>query len=298
MATRHNTVYIPVGDHSIAGTLVAPDSVIPGVMLVHGWDGSQEQYIERAHEIAALGCICLTFDLQGHAKDRARRETVTREDNLRDMLAAYDLLVGHPAVDGSAVAVAGSSYGAYLAAVMCALRPVRWLSLRAPALYKDEDWAVPKFQLRRDELQAYRASVVTAQHNRALAASAQFRGDVLIVESEHDHLVPHTVIQNYRNAFGHAHSMTTRTIKGADHGLTQDAWNQSYTRILVHWIGEMVRGAKEEAKQAAERDRAQVAAPMHAASAAAAATAAASGSARAAMADKPPPAAASGVAAR
>lgn len=253
--TRHNTILIPVDDHHIAGTLVAPNTVVPGVILVHGWDGCQQQYIERAHEIAALGCICLTFDLRGHAGDRARHDSVTREDNMEDMLAAYDLLVGHPAVDGATVAVAGSSYGAYLAALLSSRRPVRWLSLRAPALYKDDDWDRPKYSLNRQELNAYRASVVTADHNRALAASAAFKGDVLLVESEHDTFVPHTVIENYRNAFHQAHSMTYRVIKEADHALSQQAWNDSYTKILVNWMGEMVRGAKEE--QEAPRARAQ-----------------------------------------
>ena len=255
MATRHNTIHIPVGDHSIAGTLVGPDTVVPGVMLVHGWDGSQEQYIARAHEIAALGCICLTFDLRGHAKDKARRDMVTREDNLNDMIAAYDTLVGHPSVDGSAVVVAGSSYGGYLAAVLTALRPVRWLAMRAPALYKDEDWMVPKYALNKQELAAYRNTAVTPDKNRALAASAGFKGDVLIVESELDVIVPHPVIENYRNAFTQAHSMTYRVIKGADHSLSQKAWSQSYTNVLVNWVDEMISGARQEALAPAEPEQ-------------------------------------------
>ncbi|MGA0572761.1 alpha/beta hydrolase family protein [Variovorax sp. VNK109] len=254
MATRHNTIHIPVGDHSIAGTLVGPDTVVPGVMLVHGWDGSQEQYLARAHEIAALGCICLTFDLRGHAKDKARRDMVTREDNLNDMLAAYDTLVGHPSVDGSAIVVAGSSYGGYLAAVLTALRPVRWLAMRAPALYKDEDWMVPKYALSKEELAAYRNTVVTPDRNRALAASAGFQGDVLIVESELDVIVPHPVIENYRNAFTQAHSMTYRVIKGADHSLSQKAWSQAYTTVLVNWVDEMVSGARHEREELAIRE--------------------------------------------
>ncbi|MGC3986839.1 MAG: alpha/beta fold hydrolase [Pseudorhodoferax sp.] len=258
--TRHNSIHIPVGDRSIAGTLVGPNSLMPGVMLVHGWDGSQEQYIARAHEIAALGCICLTFDLRGHAQDRAARDAVTREDNLADMLAAYDVLVGHPSVDGSAVAVVGSSYGGYLAAILSTLRPVRWLGMRVPALYKDADWLVPKRALSREELVAYRNSVVAPASNRALSAAAQFEGDVLLVESEFDTLVPHPVIKNYLDAFQKAHSMTYRVIKGADHALSHKAWSQSYTNVLVNWVGEMVKGAKEEAeaarsRKAAARDR-------------------------------------------
>ena len=75
MPTRANTIDIPVDGKHIAGTLVGPDTMVPGVLLVHGWDGSQAQYIARAHEIATLGCICLTFDLRGHVRHQEQRET-------------------------------------------------------------------------------------------------------------------------------------------------------------------------------------------------------------------------------
>jgi dipeptidyl aminopeptidase/acylaminoacyl peptidase len=68
---------------------------------------------------------------------------VTREDNLRDLLAAYDRLLAHPALDTSAIAVVGTSYGGYLASILTSLRPVRWLALRVPALYRDEEWHTP-----------------------------------------------------------------------------------------------------------------------------------------------------------
>jgi len=244
MSTRANTIDIAVGDKHIAGTLVGPDTMVPGVMLVHGWDGSQDQYIARAHEIASLGCICLTFDLRGHVRHQEQRETVSREDNLQDVLAAYDVLVGHPAVDPGAIAIIGSSYGGYLAAIVSSMRPVRWLGLRVPALYKDSDWNTPKRQLSREELNAYRHSEVQPESNRALAACAAFHGDVLIVESEHDLLVPHPVIQNYMTAFAKAQSLTYRTIAGADHALSEKAWQQTYTSLLVNWMSEMVLGAR------------------------------------------------------
>ena len=172
MPTRHSKIDIPVDGQHIDGTLVAASNTVPGVLLVHGWDGSQEQYLARAHEIAALGCVCLTFDLRGHARHAAQLQSVSRNDNLRDLLAAYDVLVGHPTVDPESIAIVGSSYGGYLAAIATTVRKVRWLALRAPALYRDSQWEVPKGSLSRSDLATYRQSVVPAEENRALKACA------------------------------------------------------------------------------------------------------------------------------
>ena len=245
MATRDDLIDIPVDGQRIAGTLVTPATAVPGVLFVHGWGGNQEQYLARAREIAALGCVCLTIDLRGHAETEAQRETVTREDNLRDVIAAYDALVGHGAVDKSAIAVVGSSYGGYLATILSTLRSVRWLALRVPALYRDEDWSLPKQQLKKYDLAAYRRGAVGPDRNRALAACAEFEGDVLIVESEHDDIVPHQVIENYLAAFKKAHSLTYRVIEGADHALSEESWQQAYSSHLVNWATEMVLGARE-----------------------------------------------------
>ncbi|HEY5310361.1 MAG TPA: alpha/beta fold hydrolase, partial [Casimicrobiaceae bacterium] len=118
MSTHDDIVSIRVDGESIQGTVVAPAMLIPGVLFVHGWGGSQQQYIARAHEVAALGCICLTFDLRGHVETRARYETVSREDNLQDVTAAYESLARHPGVDPTRIAVVGSSYGGYLAVIL------------------------------------------------------------------------------------------------------------------------------------------------------------------------------------
>jgi len=243
MPTRDEKIDIAVDEQHIAGTLVTP-AATPGVLFIHGWGGSQSQYLNRAREIAGLGCICLTLDLRGHARTEPQSETVSREDNLRDIIAAYEVLARHPAVDREAIAVVGSSYGGYLATILSTMRPVRWLALRGPALYKDEDWAMPKRKLDKSELAAYRKRSLSAQENRALRACADFAGDVLLVESEHDDIVPHPVIKNYRAAFEKAHSLTYRVIEGADHGLSQAIWQESYTTILVKWATEMMLGAR------------------------------------------------------
>ena len=85
------------------------------------------------------------------------------------------------------------------------------------------------------------------QDNRALSACAQFRGDVLIVESEYDELTPHPVTVNHIAAFTKARSLTHRTISNADHGLSRETDQRAYTTVLMSWLTEMVLGARGDA---------------------------------------------------
>lgn len=138
----------------------------------------------------------------------------------------------------------GTSYGGYLAAILTSLRPVRWLALRVPALYRDQEWHTPKRDLDKVDLMDYRSTLVHAQSNRALHACAAFTGDVLIVESETDDHVPHATIMSYRAACQQTHSLTHRIIDGGDHSLSDPVSQQAYTSILVDWITEMVVGER------------------------------------------------------
>ena len=200
---------------------------------------------KRAKGIAGLGCVCLTFDLRGHTGDVGiPLARVTREDNLKDLLAAYDRLLAHPAIDTSAVAVVGTSYGGYLATLLTRERPVKWLALRVPAMYWDDEWGNPKQTLDRQRLNAYRRRPLGPADNRALAACAEFGGDVLLVESEQDDYVPHTTLMSYRSAFINAHSLTHRIVDGADHALSSEESQKAYSSILAAWISEMVIGAR------------------------------------------------------
>ncbi|MCP8466270.1 alpha/beta fold hydrolase [Pseudomonas sp. ZM23] len=244
MNSNDENIDIDVGPQHLQGNFLSPITHVPGVLFVHGWGGSQQRDLKRARGIAGLGCVCLTFDLRGHGAGEAQQARITREDNLNDLLAAYDRLAAHPRIDPSAIAVVGTSYGGYLASILTELRAVRWLALRVPAIYRDEDWSLPKRDLPRDDLMIYRASHIPAASNRALKACAAFTGDVLLVQSEHDDFIPHATIMSYRAAFQHTHSLTHRIIDRADHALSSEQSQDDYTQILVRWITEMVVGER------------------------------------------------------
>jgi dienelactone hydrolase len=227
-------------DHQLAAKLLLPPETAdrrPGIMFVHGWGSSQRQDVGRGKQLAARGYVCLTFNLTGHARTRRHVERVTRADNLRDTIAAYDTLVDRPEVDPDRVALVGASYGGYLAVLLTAERKVGCLALQAPAIYKDADFDRPKRELNLDpELPAYRRRVLSPAENRALACAARFGGDVLLVESEHDTVNPRQVVLNYRAAFTAARSVTHEVVTGADHALATKEWRARYSGILVDWI--------------------------------------------------------------
>ncbi|MET3931029.1 pimeloyl-ACP methyl ester carboxylesterase [Lysobacter sp. OAE881] len=247
---------IRVDDDHFCATLAVPQPALPAVIFVHGWNGTQEFDLGHVRDAVAVGCVVLAVDLRGHDRDDPRNERVTREDNLRDLLAAYDCIVARDDVDERAIAVVGFSYGAYLATLLTAQRHVQWLALRAPALYPDEGWNVPKHELEaRVALDEYRRQIQPPDGNRALTALTQFRGDVLLVSSQHDQVLPQPVAESFRGALVRASSITTRTIAGADHELSHPDAKRAWADLLQDWLTAMIGGARRQAVVAALEER-------------------------------------------
>jgi uncharacterized protein len=249
MPISHDKLLIAVDDEKIAGTIIAPESKkSPGVLFIHGWGGSQDDCLAPARLAADRGFACLAFDLRGHGETFDQRIKITREENLRDVIAAYDFLVAQPNVEPAEICLVGISYGGYLAAIATTLRSVSALALRAPAIYKDTNWTLPKLKLHEDpELVLYRRSLVSWDDNRALLACVAFTGDVLLVSSELDDVVPPTVSESYVAAFTQPCTITSRVIAGADHGLSEERWRREYTVWLIDWITEVMRVPEESA---------------------------------------------------
>ena len=86
--------------------------------------------------------------------------------------------------------------------------------------------------------------LVLASENRALQAMQAFDGDVMLIESERDAIIPRAVLTSYREAATHARSLTYRCLDGADHGLTEERVQRNYSKVLGTWLKEMVQGSR------------------------------------------------------
>ena len=178
--------------------------------LAHGYKSSQASYRPRAEALVdALGVVCLTFDFGGHGASEGNLDELGLKEHLADLVAAFDELARRDEVDESRIGVAGASYGAYLAARLVTLRHVKRLLLRAPALHAESGPGGDVFEGLRE-----------------------FAGEILVVESEHDRVIPPSVIERYVASSPRAHQ--TR-LAGAEHGLAPE-FEQPYGEIVREWF--------------------------------------------------------------
>jgi pimeloyl-ACP methyl ester carboxylesterase len=217
-------VALPSGERLLAATVTNPDVATgAAVLFVHGLGSDRGTNAERAQAVSArLSMTCLAVDLGGHGGSSGRLSELTPRQNLTDVVAAFDALAGEPGVDPARVAVCAASYGAYLSVLATQQRRPERLLLRAPALYTDASLDRP--------LARRRPGGADAAALRVLAA---YPGPVLVVESEHDEVVPATTVQAWcraRPGIDHV------VLAGAGHALTDPAWRAAYTEVVLSFL--------------------------------------------------------------
>lgn len=239
-------VSILVKDTKIVGNLFIPKSPgkHPALLLLHGWTSKQDRYFALAEQATERGYVCLTIDMRGHGRTGGKLEELSRQDFLDDVTAAYDFLISVPEVDPNAVIVSGSSYGGYMAALLCAERPCAAVILRAPADYPDTGFEKPHHtqadsyyeNIEQDKI-AWRSVVHSYAETRALRAIHAFNKPVFIIESGKDDVVPQTILQGYADAVSDKSMLTYSVMEGAPHSLSKyPAYQKELIDLTLSWV--------------------------------------------------------------
>ncbi len=232
LETYREEVRLTSGPHELAATVVGPRGVGhpgPAILFLHGMASNRRGYLARAERAAAdLGATCLALDLSGHGASTGRLPEIAPHQHLADVVAGHDALLRLGAVDAARVGVCGSSYGGFLAAWLTGSRPTARLLVRAPTIVADRYLDRPLRERVRD-----RSPESASRWRGALGA---FAGPVLVLESEHDEVIPHAVIEAYLSTAPHA---THRILRGAAHALTDPRWRAAFEAELVEFFADL-----------------------------------------------------------
>lgn len=210
----------------------------PVVLLIHGWESRQDRHFMLAEELANSGYLCVTFDMRGHGASEGDHTVFSRKDFLKDVFAVYDFAVSQENNGTGDVIVLGSSFGAYMAALLSAERSVQALILRVPADYRDEGFDEPLYEQRNQIGHSqWKEHPHSNQETAALRSVHQFKGDILIVESEKDELVPATTVRSYEQAVSDSTKLTYVIMKNAPHSISHHPELQrEFVDIVSSWL--------------------------------------------------------------
>jgi uncharacterized protein len=233
------------GNQIINGNVFYPKKLKeknPAVLFIHGWTSGQDRNFPYAEKICELGYVCMTFDLRGHGISEGKLETLTTEDFLNDVISAYDYLVEFKNIDKENIIVVGSSFGSYLGAILTSKRKISNLVLRVPAYIPDEGFDLPQINFaKKPEIVEWQSKVLLPDALLPLRSIRNFKGNILIVESENDTLIPHQTILNYINAVINKTKLTYILMKGANHSISRDPIKvKEYCVILRKWFKDIV----------------------------------------------------------
>lgn len=217
------------------------ESKKPGVIFIHGWRGNKESNEGYVQALEKLGYLCKNIDLPGHGECEGDINTLTRKDFLEFMLTIYDEFVKDIHADKESISIVGTSFGGYLALLMSKERKIHSIALRAPADYPDEnfDSAQRLFAGDNQAMLVWRKTKRAYPETKSLMALHNFMGKILIVESEHDEIVPKETIENYCAAVQDKKMLTHKMLYGAPHSLRDTSYKEMYSLILADWFSEL-----------------------------------------------------------
>lgn len=193
---------LDISDDPTPWLLVQPNAVKKYCVLwLQGWNSTIAKHSERIQRLAdQTGISFAMIDYAGHGTHPVPREKTTREQQFNEVLAAYDALKSQGYEN---IIVAGTSFGGYMSALLAAQRNPYAVILRAPAIYKDDEFAVPQAERHGyldDAYQKFKHTVTSTGDLAALRGIKKFSKAVYVIEHEHDSVIPKNIPQAYFQA--------------------------------------------------------------------------------------------------
>lgn len=208
---------------------------IPGVIFFHGMTTSEKRYISIAEKLSKLGICVMTFSLRGHGNSEGSFNNLKFPNGVQDGLNAYDFLVKHSFVDKNKIGLCGSSVGGAIVAIISKQRKVKSLILKAPAIYTKKMMAMTYDHLMKIENRVFK-EIKNPSDTPAIKAISQFRGNLLVILSEKDNIIPIKKQEQYLINAKKVSRKKKVIIKGANHSLSKKKWKEEFVEKMTKWF--------------------------------------------------------------
>lgn len=228
-------VEIFVNSQKIKGTIFYPKILQdknPAVIFFTGMTSNENNYIERAKELVKKGIIVFTLSYRGHGESEGDFNLFTINDLVKDGFAAYNFIASKNIVDKEHIGICGVSVGATIAVLTANKFPISSLVLRAPAVYSDETMKTTLSQLMTKEKRLFN-SMENIEETATIQSIKKFTGDLLVVVSENDQIIPISIPQSIYNNAIKVKSRKIKIILEATHNLSEEKWKKQFISILT-----------------------------------------------------------------
>ncbi len=224
-----------VGADALRGSLFTPEGKgpFPGVIFYHGRGSNRGRYLGISKRLAEKGFIALAFDFRGCGESDGNFPDQTQRMGIDDAREALKFLLKQD-VDRNRIGLMGTSFGGFVAAIIIPeFEFIKSLVLRVPAIFTEDIMDINVKDLRiysYEDKKKWLSSI-------AYDGISKFKGDLLVIQSEHDEVVKDWIVKNYYDQATSASKREYYVQKGAGHSLhaTPDSLKEFY-ELTFDWF--------------------------------------------------------------
>lgn len=199
-----------------------------------GWDSDRKRYSDILSAIVAnTGVSAIVFDYSGHGDSPLPKKQTRPAQHFLEVICVYDWLKAK--YPKAKITVMGTSYGGYLATQLTKYRAFSQLVLRAPAIYRPEDF----YSLAPDihnatSMRSFRSDANLIAKHPLLERASAFKGRTLVVVHENDEQVSAVTTDAYIRTF----VADVQIAKGFPHSIGEMPKEQivKYQLAICDWL--------------------------------------------------------------
>jgi uncharacterized protein len=179
-----------------------------------------------------LGITTVIFDYTGHGDSPFDIEDMRQAQQFLEVITVFDWLKAQYPGKRKTFVV-GSSYGGFMGANLVLYRQIDGLILRAPAMYRPEDFYKLKKNEDPDATQQFRHDEDRLAAHPLMQNLAKFSGDSLVLVHGRDEVIPTETTDAYAKAL--RAKMVTADVTHSLDGATP-AQIDAYNQIIFDWL--------------------------------------------------------------